>query len=103
MIVPPRNSWNIFELPLAKLDLTEIERDDQRIRNGCSILPKPQHSALGRYENSRELLMLSHVLRGCHPTRNFRVLVVPLKKTFSAEVKGLDGAMAGDVRWEGNL
>jgi hypothetical protein len=35
--------------------------------------------------------------------RNFRVLVVPLKKTFSAEVKGLDGAVAGDVRWEGNL
>src|SRR6516164_4867594 len=64
---------------LAKFEFAQIDGDDQRLRNGRSILATPQHSALGRYENSRELLMLSHVLRGWISTGNFRVVVVALK------------------------
>src|SRR5262249_27548466 len=64
---------------LAKFEFTQIDGDDQRIRNGRCILATPQHSALGRYENSRELLMPSHVLRGSNSTGNFRVIVVALK------------------------
>jgi hypothetical protein len=64
---------------LVKLDLTQIDGDDQRIRHGCSICPTSQHSSLGRNKNPRELYLLINVLCGLRPTRNFRVVVVPLK------------------------
>src|ERR687897_194145 len=96
VVIPPA----FFKEPinLRELDVAEINCHDQRVGRRCSVRSASMHSALGRNQNSRELLVLVQVVRGRSSPQNFSVVVVPLHQTVRTDVERLGDAVCRDAR-----
>jgi hypothetical protein len=86
----------------AELDVTQIDRHDHRVEDGCSIRTAPQNDSPGWDENPREVFVVVHEMCGWGSTQHLGVIIVPLEKTRRVEIERLNSAVGRNAGREGH-